>query len=132
MRPSISVSGLYSNGPFTAGIAYEQHNKLRTGLPATVACPNCQTSLKDQGITAAVSYQWGAVKLAGVYEQLQYDIATGGDLKRNMWGVSMTANWGPGQFYAGTGGGNERSRLGAVRDRGGRHDLPACRRRYAG
>ena len=97
----VSVSGLYSNGPFTAGIAYEQHNKLRPGLPATVACPTCQTSLQDQGITAAASYQWGAVKLAGVYEQLQYDIATGGDLKRNMWGVSMTANWGPGQFYAG-------------------------------
>ncbi len=101
-----SASGLYSNGPFTAGIAYEQHNKLRAGLPPTLLCPTCDRSLNDQGITAAVSYQWGAVKLAAVYEGLKYDIATGGDLKRNMWGVSMTANWGPGQFYAGYWKGN--------------------------
>ena len=96
-----SISGLYTNGPFVAGVAYEQHNKLRPGLPATAACPTCQTSLQDQGITAAISYTWGAVKVAGVYEGLAYDIASGGDLKRNMWGATMTANWGPGQFYAG-------------------------------
>jgi predicted porin len=94
-----SLSGVYANGPFTAGIAYEAHNKLRDGLPATAACPSCQVSLQDQGVTAAISYQWGAVKIAAVYEGLSYDIATGGDLKRNMWGASATANWGPGQFY---------------------------------
>jgi len=103
-----SASLLYTNGPFTAGGAYEQHNKLRTGLVATAACPTCETGLKDEGVTAAVAYQWGPVKLSAIYEQLRYDVnlvgaggvGTGGQLKDNHWGVSMTANWGPGQFYA--------------------------------
>ncbi len=77
----------------------------QAGVPACAARPlypaSCATGLKDEGITAAASYQWGPVKLAAVYETLKYDIATGGDLKRTDWGVSMTANWGPGQFYAG-------------------------------
>ena len=60
-----SASGLYSNGPFTAGIAYEQHNKLRAGLPATLACPTCQTSLKDQGITAAAELSVGCGQACG-------------------------------------------------------------------
>ena len=69
--------------------------------PATIACPTCQTSLSDQGTTAAGSYQWARSSLRPCMKRLKYDIATGGDLKRNMWGVSVTANWGPGQFYAG-------------------------------
>ena len=34
-----------------------------------------------------------------MYELLKYDATTGGDLKRNFWGVSLTGNLGPGQMY---------------------------------
>jgi predicted porin len=87
-----SVNGLYNNGPFQAGIAYEFHNNFRDG---TAANP----SLQDEGITAAASWNFGVVKVAGVYEQLRYDIAAGGNVKRNFWGASATWNLGPGQAY---------------------------------
>jgi len=98
-----SMNVLYNNGPFQAGFAYEAHDKTRA--------PNFQgQSTQDQGITAALAYTWGPVKIGAVYEQLKYKNAlqiptTGafvnGDLKRNMWGISMIGNFGPGQLYAG-------------------------------
>jgi predicted porin len=89
----MSFGSTYNNGPFGAAIAYEIHNNLRTG---TAANPK----LQDQGLSIAGSYTFGAFKIAAVGEWLKYDIATGGDLKRNLWGVSGTANLGPGQLYA--------------------------------
>jgi predicted porin len=84
----------YNNGPFSAAVAYEVHNNIRQ---ARVNTPN--TKLQDQGITAALSYTFGAFKVGGVYEQLRYDWDTGGEIKRNMWGISGTASIGPGQMY---------------------------------
>jgi predicted porin len=63
--------------------------------------PVVNTKLQDQGLTAALSYNFGPVKLAGMYERLKYDIAQGGDLTRNMWGISGMGNLGPGQYYVG-------------------------------
>ena len=87
-----SVNALYNNGPIQAGLAYEQHNALREG---TVANPK----LTDQGFTATGSYNFGPIKVGAVYERVQYDIGAGGDLKRDMWGVSGMGNLGPGQYY---------------------------------
>jgi predicted porin len=72
---------LYNNGPFQAGFAYESHNKTRA--------PNfAGQSTVDQGLTFALAYTFGPVKLAGVYEALQYKNAL------------PTGNLGPGQLYA--------------------------------
>ncbi len=44
-----SASGLYTNGPFQAGVAYEQHNKLRTGLPPTACMPDLPDRPEGRG-----------------------------------------------------------------------------------
>ncbi|HEX9301212.1 MAG TPA: porin [Casimicrobiaceae bacterium] len=99
------VNGLYTNGPFQAGIAYESHNKTRAGT--------LQNAAHDQAWTIAAAYTFGPVKLSGVFEQVKYDspllgaTPVNGDLKRNMWGVSMIGNFGPGQMYAGWFRGND-------------------------
>ena len=50
----------------------------------------------------AGAWSFSIVRIGAVYERLKYDNGgiAGGDLKRNMWGVSLTGNLGPGQAYA--------------------------------
>jgi len=88
----ISTAGFYNNGPLALGAAYEVHNNLREGLPAN-------PKLQDTGYTLAASWNFGIVKIGGAYEKLKYDVATGGDLRRDFWAISATANVGPGQMY---------------------------------
>ena len=97
----VSLNGMYNNGPVQVGLAYEVHNGLRQGLSATAALPNANPKLQDQGFTVTGSYNFGPIKVGAVYERVKYDIATGGDLARNMWGVSGMGNLGPGQYYLG-------------------------------
>ena len=81
------AGGFYTNGPFTAGLAYEAHNKVRA------------PTLSDYAFSAAANWNFGIVKIGGVYERLDYDV-TGGNLKRNFYAISATAPIGPGEFYA--------------------------------
>ena len=110
-----SVNGLYSAGPFQAGIAYEFHNNFRPGSAAN-------PKLQDQGVSVAASWNFGVAKIGGVFERLKYDIVTGGTVQRNMWGASLTWNLGPGQLYLmggwaqnGSGSAIDGSQVGAVR-----------------
>jgi predicted porin len=91
---SLTGGGTYKNGPWEVGAAYEQHNKYRDGSPANA-------SLEDKGGFIAASYNFGPVKVAGAWERLKYDVAAGGDMRRDFWGISATANAGPGQLFAG-------------------------------
>ena len=50
-------------------------------------------------MTAAGAWNFGVIKVGAMWERVEYDIGTGGDMKRDMWGVSGTANVGPGQMY---------------------------------
>jgi predicted porin len=88
-----SMAGFYDNGPIRAGVAYEVHNFLREGTPAN-------PKLDEWGLTVAGSYNFGVVKVGAAYERLDYDVSTGGNLRRDFWAVSATANLGPGQLYA--------------------------------
>jgi predicted porin len=88
----ISTAGFYNNGPLSLGGAYEVHNALREG---SVAFPK----LQDTAYTAAGSWNFGVVKVGAAYEHLKYEWLTGGEIKRNFWAVSATANVGPGQLY---------------------------------
>ena len=82
-----SLGGYYNNGPIQAGLAWERNEKVRGA------------GVKDDAISLAGAYNFGVVKVAGVYERLKYD-AGGGSLKRDFYGVSASANLGPGQIYA--------------------------------
>jgi len=82
------LAGYYNNGPIQGGIGYEANNNVRG------------PGLSDYDITLTGAYNFGVVRIAGVYERLKYDVATGGDLKRDFWGVSATAPIGPGALYA--------------------------------
>ena len=111
----LSVNGLYNNGPFQGGLVYEMHNNFRDG---SVAYPK----LQDQGFSAAASWNFGVVKIGGVFERLKYDVLTGGTVQRNFWGGSFTWNLGPGQLYGmygqaqnGSGSAADGSQVGAVR-----------------
>ena len=77
----------YTNGPFQLGLAYELNEKVRG------------QSLKDQAFSVAGNWNFGVVKVGGVYEHLDYDTPTG-SLTRNFWGVSATVPIGPGEMYA--------------------------------
>jgi predicted porin len=111
----VSVGGFYNNGPIQAGVVYEQHNAIRADAIAPIE------KLTDQGISAGFSYNFGVVKVGVAYEGLKYDVASGGDVKRNFWAVSGIWNIGPGQLYTmygrgqdGTGSALDGSRVGAV------------------
>ncbi len=83
----MSMGGYYSNGPFNAGVAYESNQKVRG--PA----------LDDWAFSAAANWNFGFMKLGGVYERLDYDTPTG-SLTRNFWDVSATVPIGPGELFA--------------------------------
>ena len=82
-----STGGFYNAGPIQAGLAWE-HNQKARGV-----------GLNDDAISLAGGFNFGIVRVAGIYERLKYD-AGGGDLKRDFYGVSGTFNLGPGQLYA--------------------------------
>ena len=82
-----SMGGYYNNGPIQGGLAWERNQKARG------------PGLTDDAVSIAGGYNFGVVRVAGVYEKLKYD-AGGGDLKRDFYGASLTANLGPGQLYA--------------------------------
>jgi predicted porin len=83
----VSLGGFYNNGPIQVGVAYEQNNQIRGA------------GLTDKALSVAGGYNFGIVRLGGVWERLDYDTASG-NLKRDFWGVGLTGNFGPGQLYA--------------------------------
>ena len=83
----LSLGGVYNNGPFTLGVAFEGNKDVRAN------------GLDDKAFTVTGAWNFGIVRIAGVYERLDYDTPTG-SLKRNFYGVSATAPVGPGTVYA--------------------------------
>jgi len=103
----LSTGGFYSNGPFQAGIAYEANTKVR--------CNGCN----DWAMSIAGNWNFGVVKVGGVFERIEYGFANNSDLTRNFWGVSLTAPVGPGELFfhygdAGDGSGPAGSKVGQI------------------
>jgi predicted porin len=103
----LSTGGFYANGPFQAGIAYEANTKVR--------CNGCN----DWATSIAANWNFGIVKIGGVFERIEYGFANNSDLTRNFWGVSLTAPVGPGELFfhygdAGDGSGPAGSKVGQV------------------
>jgi predicted porin len=102
------LGGFYNNGPIQIGMGYERNIKVRG--------PN----LNDFAFGVTGGYNFGLVRPALVYERLDYDTLTG-SLKRDLWGVTVTAPIGPGALYAawihgndGKGGAVDGTRVGGV------------------
>ena len=83
----LSLGGIYNNGPFQGGVGFEANKDVRAN------------GLDDWALTVTGAWNFGVVRVAGVYERLDYDTPTG-SLKRNFYGVSATAPVGPGTVYA--------------------------------
>jgi predicted porin len=97
----LSLGGYYTNGPWQAGLAYEKHKETRA------------KGVDDWAFTAALSYNFGIVRVGGVYQRLDYETcaststsngicqtATLGHLKTDLWGLGLTIPAGPGTVYA--------------------------------
>lgn len=104
-----SVAGFYNNGPFQGGVAYNWNTKVRG------------PGLSDWAVSVAANWNFGVVKIGGVYERLDYDVTPSTNLTRNFWGISATAPIGPGELYAfygdagdGSGSAANGSRVGQV------------------
>jgi predicted porin len=82
-----SIGGFYRNGLFQGGISYQWNNRVRG------------QGLDDGALSFAANWNFGVVKVGGVYERLDYDTPTG-SLTRNFWGISGTVPIGPGELYA--------------------------------
>jgi predicted porin len=78
---------IYTNGPIQVGGDVSGNSKFRG------------VNLNDHEYTLTGGYNFGPVRVAGVYEYIKYDTPTG-DLKRDFWGASATVPAGPGTFYA--------------------------------
>lgn len=85
------ASGFYRNGPLEVGVGLERNEKVR-GIGASAR-------LDDTAWTITGAWNFGVVRPAVVYERLDYDTPLG-SLKRDFWGVSVTAPMGPGALYA--------------------------------
>jgi predicted porin len=88
------ANSIYNNGPIQVGIGYELNKKVRG------------PDLDDYDLTITGGYNFGIVRVAGLYERLDYDTPSG-SLKRDMWGISGTIPMGPGSWYLFYGKANE-------------------------
>ena len=111
----LSAAGIYNNGPFQGGIAFERNKDVRAA------------GLTDWAFTATAAWNFGIARVAGVFERLDYDTPAG-SLERDFWGVSVTAPLGPGTFYGwygyaddGDGGGSRVAGLASGNDTSANH-----------
>jgi predicted porin len=109
---AISTGAFYNNGPLQIGIAYELHDRIR-GTPTD--------PLSDRAFSIAGSWQIPSVRIAAVYERLNYDATSTTHLKRNFYGLGATADVGPGLLYLfagragnGTGSAEDGTRIGGL------------------
>ncbi|MGH8802007.1 MAG: porin, partial [Casimicrobiaceae bacterium] len=56
--------------------------------------------LNDHEIAVLGAYDFGPVRIGLVYEYKKWDVAAGGDINNNMYGISGTIPAGPGKIFA--------------------------------
>lgn len=82
----LTLGALYSNGPFEGGLAFERNASTRGD------------GVDDWALTATGAWNFGQLRVAGVYERLRYETPVGA-LTRDFYGASATFLAGPGSFY---------------------------------
>jgi predicted porin len=98
----LSLGAIYSNGAFEGGLAYERNHGVR------------DEGLNDWALTATAAWNFGQVRVAGVYERLRYETPVG-PLTRDFYGASATILAGPGSLYLFWGHANDGKAAGDVR-----------------
>lgn len=83
----LGANAIYTNGPIQLGAAYGSNQKVRG------------PDLNDRDYTLTGGYNFGPVRVAGVYEYTKYETSSG-DLTRNFYGISGIIPVGPGQIFA--------------------------------
>ena len=83
----VSLAAIYAHDAFEGGIAYERNHQVRGA------------DLNDWALTVTAGWNFGPIRIAGVYERLRYATPLG-PLKRDFYGASATVLAGPGSFYA--------------------------------
>lgn len=86
-----SVGAFYNHGAVQLGAVYELHHAIR-GTP--------EAPLSDTAFSVAGAYQFEGVRIGAVYERLRYDATPSTSLTRDLWGVGLTVDAGPGLVYA--------------------------------
>jgi predicted porin len=105
----LSAAGFYAHGPLELGLGFERNVDIRAA------------NLRDDALSFAGNWDFGPVRVGGVYERLRYQTLSG-DLTRDFWGVSATVPLGPaGSVYAfygnagnGRGSATEGARVGSL------------------
>lgn len=82
-----SLGGGYRNGPLQVNAAWTHNTRVRG------------PTLDDDALSVAAAYDFGGTRLAVVYERLRYDGRAGGELSRNLVGLSGTVDWRGGQAF---------------------------------
>jgi hypothetical protein len=79
------VAGTYTNGPLYVTLAYENHSNF--------GAAGGSYNGTDKAWNAGVAYQFGPVKVGGLYVSRSYDMSANGatDLKVNAW--NLAAQW---------------------------------------
>jgi len=89
-----SLSGTYQNGPWAAGLAYEQHENFGP-VPSTV-------NMDDKAWGASIAYTFGGnVKVGATYLDAEYETGAATSLDRKTYTIGV--NWriqGPHSFHA--------------------------------
>jgi predicted porin len=102
-----STAGQYKNGPFTGIVGFEYNSNVRCYATSTsTSGTNAQCGAThfleadDWAFGVAAAWDFGIVRVAGLYERLDYDTPQGG-LKRDLYGVYFSGPVGPGKWYLG-------------------------------
>jgi len=100
-----SMAGQYKNGPFTGILAYEYNDDVRcyngsTGGTNSTCGAAHDMQANDSAFSAAAAWDFGIVRIAGLYERLEYD-TPGGNLKRDLWGIFAGGPVFTGKWYVG-------------------------------
>ncbi|MDR0250343.1 MAG: porin [Burkholderiales bacterium] len=95
-----STQELASDNGWNGGLGLFYDN---AGLQVAAAYETNQNGYRavdfnDHALTLTAAYKFGAFRPAVVYEYLKYEVANG-NLKRHMYGASLTADLGPGKLY---------------------------------
>ncbi len=85
---NLGASAIYENSGLQIGAALAYNDEFR------------QVGSKDWAATVVVGYNFGFVKLAGVYEYMEYELNNGEDkLKRDMYGLAVTVPVGKASIF---------------------------------
>ncbi len=80
-----SVAGTYTNGPLYATLAYENHSNF--GAAGT------SYNGQDSGWHAGVAYQFGPVKIGGLYVSRKYDMSANGGTDTKVTAWNLAGEW---------------------------------------